>query len=135
MPARLPSTGQVGVHSQRPCSQRPFTPQLLPPQSQVFMHLPLLHVLPAAHTTPAHGSSMQVPPAHTCLPWQVTAAHALDAAQVRLHAKPAPQSDAQAFTAAHLPVPGSQNCPAAHLTPLHGTSKHPATQSPSTQVC
>jgi Flp pilus assembly protein CpaB len=37
--------------------------------------------------------------------------------------------------AAHLPVAGSQNWPAAQLTPLHATAKHPATQSPSTQVC
>jgi hypothetical protein len=31
-------------------------------------------------------------------------------------------------------VPGSQNSPSGHTTPVHGVGKHPATQRPSTQV-
>jgi hypothetical protein len=108
MPARLPSAGQVGVHEQRPSTQRPFWPQLLP-QSQVFAQMPLLHKLPAGHTIPAHGSARHLPATQTSLPGQVTPVQVLGVEQVRSHAKPAPQSLAHALIAAHLPVPGSQN--------------------------
>jgi hypothetical protein len=96
--------------------------------------MPLLQTLPAAHVTPAQGSLTHVPPAQTCLPGQVTPAHALGATHVKSHANPVPHAPAQVLTASHLPVSGTQNCPAAHFTPLQGTSKQPATQSPSTQV-
>jgi hypothetical protein len=86
MPARLPSVGHVGAHSQRPSTQRPFAPQLLPPQSHVFTQVPLLHTLPAAHVTPEHGSGRHFPAAQTCLAGQATPAHALGAAHVRSHA-------------------------------------------------
>jgi hypothetical protein len=65
MPARLPSAGHDGVHAQRPSTQRPFAPQLLPPQSHVSMHVPLLQTLPAAHVTLAHGSAAHLPPTQT----------------------------------------------------------------------
>jgi hypothetical protein len=109
MPARLPSAGQVGVHSQRPPTQRPFAPQLLPPQSQVFMHFPLLQTLPTAQATPAHGSARHLPLTHTCLSGHTTPAQALGAAQPKLHAKPAAQVAPHALRATHLPVPASQN--------------------------
>ena len=59
-PARLPSAGQVGVQTHVPTEQWPLVPQPAP-QSQVLMHAPLLHTLPAAHFTPAHRFTTQVP--------------------------------------------------------------------------
>jgi hypothetical protein len=52
LPALLPSLGQLGVQTQVPSMQRPFVPQLFPPQSQVLMQRPLLQTLPAAQLTP-----------------------------------------------------------------------------------
>jgi len=97
--------------------------------------VPLLHTLPAAQVTPAHGFGTHLPPEQLSPAAHTTPAHGLGGAQVRSQANPAPQSAAHPRMAAHLPVAGSQNWPAAHVTPLQATAKHPVTQSPSTQVC
>jgi hypothetical protein len=107
-PARVPSLGHVGVHEHLPSTQCPFWPQLLP-QSQVLEHMPLVHKLPAAQTTPAHGSTRHLPATQTSLPGQMTPVHVLGAEHVRSHAKPAPQPLGHALIALHFPVPGSQN--------------------------
>jgi hypothetical protein len=95
----------------------------------------LLHTLPAAQVTPAQGFGTHFPPEQLSPAAHTTPAHGLGGAHVRSQANPAPQSAAQPRMAAHLPVAGSQNWPAAHVTPLQATAKHPVTQSPSTQVC
>jgi hypothetical protein len=134
MPARLPSAGQVGVHTQEPQTQRPLMPQPAAPQLHVSMQVPLLHTLPAAHLTPAHRLTTQVPLAQIWLAAQVTAAHGLLAAHVMLQASPAPQLAPHAVSAVHLPVAVEQYCPDGQVTPLHGWSKQPGVQVPSTQV-
>ena len=52
-PPRLPSAGQLGVHTQLPLTQRPLLPHPAAPQLQVSTQVPLLHTLPAAQRTPA----------------------------------------------------------------------------------
>src|SRR6516225_7322986 len=93
MPARLPSAGQVGVHTQAPHTQRPLMPQPAAPQSHVSMHVPLLHTLPAAHLTPAHRLTTHLPPAQIWLAAQgpVAAQGSAVVTHARLHASPAPQ--------------------------------------------
>ena len=57
------------------------------------------------------------------------------AVQVVLHASPDGQLMVlQLVSLVHLPLPLSQNCPEAQVTPLHGAGKHPATQLPRMQV-
>jgi len=135
IPAQLPSAGQVGVHWQAPHTQRPFLPQFCAPQSQVSIQTPLLHTLPAAHFTPAHRFRTQVPPLHSWLAAHFTPAQGLLATQDRLQACPAPHAASQALSMTHLPVAAEQYCPDGQTTPLHGSGKHPATHSPSEQVC
>ena len=55
--------------------------------------------------------------------------------QVVLHASPDGQLMVlQELSLVHFPLPLSQNCPEAQVTPLHGAGKHPATQLPPMQV-
>jgi hypothetical protein len=81
IPARLPSLGQVGVQAQRPSTQRPFVPQLLL-HLQVSTHVPLLHMLPAAQVTPAHGFGTHLPPEQLSPVGHTTPAHGLGGEQV-----------------------------------------------------
>jgi hypothetical protein len=134
MPARLPSAGQVGVHMQAPQTQLPLVPQPAAPQLHVSMQVPLLHTLPAAHLTPAHRLTTQLPPAQIWLAAQVTVAQGLAGAHAMLQASPAPQLASHAVSATHLPVPGEQYCPDGQVTPLHGSPKQPGVHVPSTQV-
>jgi hypothetical protein len=133
-PPRLPSAGQLGVHTQLPPTQRPLLPHPAAPQLQVSMQAPLLHTLPAAQCTPAQRFTTQLPPAQTWFAAQVTLAHGLGLAQLRLQALPGPHAASQALSATHLPVADEQYCPAGQLTPLQIWRKQPATHSPSTQV-
>ena len=132
-PARPPSLGQVGVQTQEPWMQRPAEPQLFP-QLQVSMQVPLLQMLPAAHFTPAQRFATQVPPLQSWLAAQWTPAHGLGDAQPRLQALPGPQAASQPSIITQAPVPGLQYCPEGQVTPLHGSTKQPATQAPETQV-
>ena len=134
MPARLPSAGQVGLQTQRPCTHRPAAPQL-PLHRQVSMQMPSLQALPASQETPAQRSGTHLPFAQLWRAGQVTLAHGSAEGQLLWHAVPGAQAASQASRAVHLPVPGSQNWPAAHVTPAQGTTKQPGMQLPSTQVC
>jgi hypothetical protein len=119
---------------QVPCTQRPLVPQFLPPQSQVLMQTPLLQTLPALQVTPAHRLVTHLPPLQLWPLGHWTLAHGFAAAQVSAHACPAPQVPLQAVYVVHLPVPLSQYCPDAQVTPAHGCRKQPATHVPPTQV-
>jgi hypothetical protein len=109
--------------------EQPFAPQL-----QVSMQVPLLQALPALQTTPAQRFFTQVPLAQTSPEAHVTFAHGFAAAQPKLQACPVPQVALHDLRAVHCPVPGSQNCPDAQLTPAHGVAKQPATHAPFTHV-
>lgn len=98
------------------------------------MQTPLEQTLPASQTTPAQRLVTHAPLLHTWLPLHFTLAQRLAAAQPRLHASPVPQEALQAVSAVHLPVPLSQNCPDAQVTPAQGVAKQPVSQRPSTQV-
>src|SRR6476646_2378526 len=89
IPARLPSVGQLGLHTQPPHTQRPLVPQPAAPQSQVSLPVPLLHTLPAAHLTPAHRLTTQVPLAQIWLAAHGLAAQGLLGTHARLQACPA----------------------------------------------
>jgi hypothetical protein len=133
-PARLPSLGQVGVQTQVPCTQRPLVPQFLPPQLQVSMQVPLLQTLPALQLTLAHRLVTHLPPLQTWPLAHCTLAHGFAAAQVSAQTWPVPQLPLQALSVVHFPVPWSQYCPEAQVTPAQGWRKQPAMQAPPTQV-
>jgi hypothetical protein len=76
---------------------------------------PSTQVLPVAQDTPAQASGLQV-----------TSVATLPEAQL------IPGANTTGWQA---PSAGEQYSPSAQVTPLHGTSKQPLTQCPSTQVC
>ena len=133
-PARLPSAGHVGVQTQVPSTQRPLGPHPLGPQSHVSTQLPLVHVLPGGHLTPAQRLVTQAPPAQTWPVGQETPAHGSAGTQASAQAWPAPQRAAQGTKAAHFPVWASHDCPVGQVTPLQGAEKQPATQAPAMHV-
>jgi hypothetical protein len=90
-PARLPSCGHIGWHTQRCCTQRPAVPQLSL-QVQVSTHLPSMHMLPGLHVTPAHASGAHFPPLQLCPAGQVMTAHGSPPAHAKWQALFAPQS-------------------------------------------
>jgi hypothetical protein len=62
IPARLPSAGQLGVHTQLAWTHLPAVPQLLL-HLQVSMQVPLLQMLPAGQVMPAQRFSTHLPAA------------------------------------------------------------------------
>jgi hypothetical protein len=87
----------------------------------VSTQVPFVHVLPAAHVTPAQRLTTHVPPLQTCPLGHATAAHGSGGTQVNAQALPAPHVAAQAMNGAHFPVWASHDCPVGHVTPLQGT--------------
>ena len=81
-PARLPSAGHIGAHTQRCSTQRPALPQLSL-QAQVSTHLPSMQKLPGLHVTPPQGSGAHRPPLQLCPVGQVIPAQGFGEAHAR----------------------------------------------------
>lgn len=86
------------------------------------------------HATPAQGLRSQRPSTQSSSSAQATPSHGPRATQRTWHAAPSPHAAAHGRSGAHRPAVGSQNWPAGHATPAHGTGRQPATHAPSTQV-